>query len=177
MPKRLRHRNVELPPHTATYQYVKLVGWSIPKWQDNARVRTWRATVCYLDIHEGGHPYDLPYTVAGLAFCAPGDNFSRAIGRAIAQGRAQQALADLLCKQAGSPHVHLRSPALTHALERAHWPQGNAVICSPYGFRLPKPEPVPLHPLYGEALLTGEVGRVENVHFVSIYDERTKPSQ
>jgi len=176
MPKRLRHRHVELPPHTTTYAYHHLEGWypSYAKPSKRFAVKTWRVTACYLDVKE--EFLRAAPTVVGLAFCAPGDNFSYAIGRAIARGRAQQALTDLLCRQLGSPRVHITAPALSLALSRVRWPLGTAVICSD-GFRLDKPLPMPLNPVFQKALLTGEIGRVENVRFVSIDDESTKPAE
>lgn len=151
MGKRLRHSQVELPPHTVTYASHTLEGWypSYAKPGKRFSVKTWRVTACYLDINEPGYPYDGPYTVLGLAFCAPGDSFSYTVGRAIARGRAQQALTDLLCKQAGSPRIHITAGALSMALSRVSWPIGTAVICSPIGFRLERPTPLRMITYFG----------------------------
>lgn len=112
----------------------------------------------------------------GLAFCAPGELFSRYIGRQIAEGRARQCYVRALRTSSGAVHAPtvITHPELLQALVLAEWlpftPPRQAFVAPFMGFRLPRPRPIPTHPLFRNACETGEIGTTENARWIEIHE-------
>ena len=135
----------------------------------------WHVTVCYLDVPPQVYPIaPVGLTMVGLAFCAPPDQFSRKIGRAIAQGRARQGLVDMQAGKTAKMYWRIQNPALLAMMKTIGWYPWvmYRTMRAPFQYRLPEPRPLPLNPLFQKALFSGEVGRVENMRFISLYDDR-----
>lgn len=166
--QRIRHRQVDLPPHREVYHGYTIEGWYPHPYTHIAYAAHWRVSACYLDIHKQDDR--AAHTVVGLAFCHPGWPFHRKMGQQIARGRARQALADITLRQSWIRPI--QHPLLVEALEAAGWGQHvlHHAFLAGAGFRLPRPHPLPLNPLVEKAFMSGEVGETEGVRWIQVHE-------
>ena len=150
-------------PHTLMYRRYKLGDYRL-------------LTLCYVDIAEKLYHPDV--TIVGTAICAPKDNPSHAIGRAIARGRASHlyTLWTEPDERGTSPQLktvaygQVRHPSLVELLHALGTPpyMAKAFMLS-YGQRVAAPENRQLiDPGLLDAVDGNMIGRVENVRWVEI---------